>query len=269
MLISDILSSNDRIVQLILDAVAKADSTNQPELANLLETFVDEDGELSNEPHDICSALDDFSYSSKQSWELLQKILKIMIEDGDANAMNNLGAMYYNGKGVEQSYELALKYYHMAAEHGSRQAQENLGYCYYYGRSVPVDYKKAFHYYALGAFDGHLTSLYKIGDMYANGYYVEKNEQEAFRIWDYCMAHMTDEAAPFAAGPIYLRLGKAFLNGTGTEQNLDAALVCSQKAEVFLYNMIRNGDKMYRGSMKAAIETQQKARELLHQELND
>ena len=109
--------------------------------------------------------------------DFITDLFTACIEEGNADAMNDLGAQYYDGaRGFEQSFEKAVYYYNMAAENGSRQAQENLGYCYYYGRTGVVDYEKAFHYFALGAFDGHLISLYKIGDMYAAGYYVKKNE---------------------------------------------------------------------------------------------
>ena len=51
-------------------------------------------------------------------------------EDGNADAMNDLGGRYYDGfKGFEQSFEKAMELYHTAAENGSRQAQENLGCC--------------------------------------------------------------------------------------------------------------------------------------------
>ena len=82
------------------------------------------------------------------------------------------------------------------------------------------DYEKAFHCFALGAFDGHLISLYKIGDMYFSGLYVEKNEKEAFYIYMRCLETMTEEAANRVAGPVYLRLGKMFLNGMGIEKDL-------------------------------------------------
>lgn len=128
---------------------------------------------------------------------------------------------------------------------------------------MPVDYEKAFHCFALGAFDGHLISLYKIGDMYANGYYVEKNEREAFVIYMRCLDTMTDEAAKVAAGPVYLRLGKAFLYGKGTEANAETALICYQKAELFLYDMVKSGDAMYKKSLNAAVDGQARAREKL------
>lgn len=189
------------------------------------------------------------------------------IECGNHYAMNDLGALYYDGRGCEQDFEKSVYYYDMAAKCGDRQAQENLGYCYLYGRDVEVDYKKAFHYFALGAFDGHLTSLYKIGDMYQNGYYVEKNPEEAFFIYNRCIETMTDEAAPFVAGPVFLRLGNAFLYGKGTEKNPMSALICYQKAETFLYDMVANGDAMYKKSLQASIDGQAKAREILTEAL--
>lgn len=185
------------------------------------------------------------------------------IAEGNDDAMNDLGTLYYNGRGCNQDFTKALYYYEMAFRHGNRQAAENLGYCYYYGRSIPADYEKAFHYFALGAFEGNLISLYKIGDLYQNGYYVQKNLSEAFHIYEHCMNSITDESAPLVAGPVFFRLGNAFLEGLGTDVNVTRALICFQKAEMFLYDMVAGGDTMYKKSWCAAIEGQERARELL------
>lgn len=196
--------------------------------------------------------------------DLIAELFEDACEEGNAEAMNDLGAQYYEGaRGFEQSFEKAVDCYKLAAAKGSRQAQENLGYCYYYGRNMPVDYEKAFHYFALGAFDGHIISLYKIGDMYLNGYYVEKNPSEAFYIYNRCLETMTDEAAPACAGPVFLRVGNAFLNGEGTEVNAKNALICFQKAEAYLYDMVAAGQVMYKKSLQDAIDGQAKARAIL------
>jgi len=200
--------------------------------------------------------------------EFITKMFEMEIENGNDAAMNDLGALYYDGhRGFEQSFENAVSYYKLAAEKGNRQAQENLGYCYYYGRDGEPDYEKAFHYFALGAFDGHLISLYKIGDMYLNGLYVQKNEKEAFFIFMRCIETMTDEAEGRVAGPVFLRLGRMFLEGTGVERDLKNALVCFQKAESFLYDMVLLGDVMYRKSLNAAIAGQEEARKKLAERL--
>ena len=99
--------------------------------------------------------------------------------------------------------------------------------------------------------------------MYLNGLYVPKNEEEAFYIFIRCIETMTEEAEGRVAGPVYLRLGKMFLEGIGVSQNLKSALVCYQKAESYLYDMVLSGDVMYRKSLEASIVGQKKARELL------
>jgi len=200
-------------------------------------------------------------------FDFIADLYREAAEAGDPDACNDLGALYYYGHGCEQDFSKAMMYYEMAAQLGSRKAQENLGYCYYYGRDVDVDYEKAFNYFSLGAFTGSLISLYKIGDMYMNGYYVKKNPVEAFRIYDTCIKLMTDESAAEAAGPVYLRLGNCFLNGTGIEANAKNALICFQKAESWLYDMVANGDSLYERSLQAAVEGQSEAREKLAAQL--
>ena len=51
-------------------------------------------------------------------------------EQGNADAPNNLGAMYYNGYGVRQDYAEAVKWYRQAADQGNADAQNNLGAMY-------------------------------------------------------------------------------------------------------------------------------------------
>ena len=250
---------------MIEDILAMLDATEYPEIYNYLSTQIDDDCievdgsyDMANNLLDLPSFVIDF----------IEELFGQEIEAGTEDAMNDLGAQYYDGnRGFEQSFQKAAYYYTLAAENGSRQAQENLGYVYYYGRLGKPDYEKAFHYFALGAFDGHLISLYKIGDMYLNGLYVPKNEREAFHIFMRCLETMTPQAEPRVAGPIYLRLGRMFLNGSGTSQDAKSALVCFQKAESFLYDMVKDGDVMYKKSLASAIEGQGKARAVLTKEL--
>lgn len=67
-------------------------------------------------------------------------------------------------------------------------------------------------------------------------------------------------AAEDVAGPVFLRLGKCFLNGIGTEKDARSALICYQRAEVHLHNMVRKGNRTYKKSLRAAIDGQEKAR---------
>ena len=189
------------------------------------------------------------------------------IRKGNVDAINDLGALYYDGRGCCQDFAKAIHYYTMAADKGSEQAAENLGYCYYYGRSVPPDYEKAFKCFAQGAFCGRIVSLYKIGDMYRNGYYVRKNPEAAYKIYIQCLRLMTPDDEFQTAGQIHLRLGWAYLKGEGTERNLHEALKHLQIAEWYLYRLVENGDVMYMKSLKWAVEGQSRARSELAENL--
>ena len=247
---------------------AMLDEAQYPETcAALVDEFIE-----SNPPYDLASRLMECDRPKEFPAfviEYITALYEIEISEGNAYAMNDLGAHYYVGaRGFEQSFRKAMELYHMAAEHGNRQAQENLGYCYYYGRDTDVDYAKAFHYFALGAFDGHLISLYKIGDMYRNGYYVEKNEREAFLIYKHCIQVLHGKGDDYlVSGPVRLRLGDMYLNGIGTDVNAEAALASYGIAELDLYRMVKDGHTMYKNSLRAAIRGQAQARELLAAEL--
>ncbi len=258
----------------ILRMAEYLDGTVYPEASEYLGRLVRQDGMVEEMPYGIADTLIKCDRPKRFPGVLIgfiKEMYKLEIAEGNDDAMNDLGAAYYDGdRGFPQDFGKAVHYYKMAADHGNRQAQENLGYCYYYGRDMEApDYKKAFHYFLLGALDGHLISLYKIGDMYLNGYYVEKNEKEAYHIYRHCLDMMTEEAERFVAGPVYLRISNMFLHGTGTEENPKNALVCFQKAEFYLYDMVAAGDYKYKKSLRNAIKGQQEAREKLEGKLTE
>ncbi|SEQ85376.1 hypothetical protein SAMN02910369_02548 [Lachnospiraceae bacterium NE2001] len=261
-------------VKAVLESLSPDD---YPETYGYLKAVVEvneevEDDEIVADAFDVATNLTQLDAGIDWTPELIDLITHLYtyeIDNQNADAMNDLGAQYYDGnRGFEQSFEKAIEYYQMASDLGNRQAQENLGYCYYYGRAGEPDYEKAFNYFALGAFDDHIISLYKIGDMYYNGYYVKKNLAEAFTIYCHCLNIMTDVAARMAAGPVYLRLAKCYFYGYGVEKDLMSALSCYQQAEFYLTKMvIEDGDYMYKKSLDGAIKGQQKVREELAKQM--
>ena len=249
------------------------DAEELPETAEYLSGFIFDNEPVPEGPYELATNLtqcDKLQLFPQFLINFITELYEVEIEAGNADAMNDLGAHYYSGEhGFEQNFSKAVKLYRLAAEHGNRNAQENLGYCYYYGRNVPVDYEKAFHFFALGAFAGELVSLYKIGDMYLNGHYVRKDETEAFSIYARCLQAMTEEDEEEVAGPVYLRLANLLLDGRGVKEDVKGALILYQKAEPYLYDMVMNGDVMYKKSLQAAIDGQAKARAKLNEELPD
>ena len=72
---------------------------------------------------------------------------------GDAFAQFNLGAMYYEGQGVERNYQEALDWFRQAADQGDQKAQVNLGVMYAQAQGVPQNYVEAYKWFSVVALD--------------------------------------------------------------------------------------------------------------------
>lgn len=57
-------------------------------------------------------------------------------DQGNANAQNSLGVMYYKGQGVAQGYAECVRWCRKAADQGCADAQINLGSMYSHGEGV-------------------------------------------------------------------------------------------------------------------------------------
>ena len=251
--------------------LAQVNDGEYPEVYEYLDSIWDEDLFPTTPPFEIANRLTNCDKPKKFPAFLIEYITALFeyeIENGNSSAMLRLGGEYYDGgRGFEQSFSKAIHYFKMAAEHGNRWAYESLGYCYYYGRDMEPDYEKAFRCFSIGAHVGHLESMYKIGDMYLRGQYVDKDEEEAFAIYNRCFQMMSDDDRDYIAGPLHLRLGNMYLDGIGTNQDAENALFHYSVAEVMLYRMVRDGNFMYKKSLRLAIEGQTKARALLSQNI--
>ena len=78
-----------------------------------------------------------------------------LAEQGDAEAQNLLGIMYFNGEGVEQDNVEAVRWYRLAAEQGLANAQYNLGLMHDNGLGVAEDYVEANRWFRLAAKQGN------------------------------------------------------------------------------------------------------------------
>lgn len=263
--------TDEKIIGFLKNISDEISEEEYPEIYDILDAKVDfDDGVLyCSEEYltDLLHEADGAKRLPKSVADFLIKSYSERMENGDADAACDIGALYYTGRCGEQSFKKALEYYTISANGGCRQAQENLGYCYYYGRDTEVDYEKAFHFFALGAFDGHLRSLYKIGDMYRNGYYVKKNEKEAYQIYKRCEETMTDSAVGFVGADVMMRLGDCYFGGIGTDVDYKSALKYYQEAERMFYERLEEGDYLIRGCYNHVIsrqaETRDKLKELL------
>ena len=76
-------------------------------------------------------------------------------DQGDSDAQNNLGNMYYNGEGVPKDAVQAGSWYRKAAGQGHPLAQYKLGLMYSTGTGVPKDVEQAVSWFSKAADQGH------------------------------------------------------------------------------------------------------------------
>ena len=98
---------------------------------------------------------------------------------GYTYAMYDLGAMYFNGKGIPQDYKQAHYWFLKAADKGEPWAMCALGLMYINGNGVPQDYKQAYYWYLKAADKGNAVAMYDLGVMLQNGKGTKENLDKA------------------------------------------------------------------------------------------
>jgi len=198
---------------------------------------------------------------------VIRRCLEAGAELDNPICLRELGISYYSGVYDDQDYKKAAEYYERASKLGDAQATVNLGYCYYYARHIDEpDYAKAYECFSRAvALDEHEEAYLKLGDMYRSGYFVEKSDELAFRM--YAKAYQQGE--PPMTAPAALRLGEYLLNGVeGAAGRVEIdpieALSMFCQAEVGFYQLIdRGGLNYYESSLEAAIDGEQRARDII------
>lgn len=107
--------------------------------------------------------------------------LRKLAERGDASAQNELGLLYYEGRGVPQDHRKAKEWFDKAVEHGHPGAQVNLGTLYLRGEGAPQSSQMALFWFTRAAGQEDALALAKLGLMYAQGRGV---------LQDFIQAHM-------------------------------------------------------------------------------
>jgi hypothetical protein len=103
--------------------------------------------------------------------------------------MNNIGYKYKNEK---KQYDKALGWYILAARKNDSTAQNNIGVLYYEGKGVPQNYLCALKWYLKSAQQNDLVNTASgIGKLFENGYGVTLDKYKALE-WFYRDKDKTD-----------------------------------------------------------------------------
>jgi TPR repeat protein len=128
------------------------------------------------------------AYKRKDYATALQ-LLRPLAEQGNPDAMFQLGTMYDEGKGVPQDYVEAHKWYRKAAEKGDMGATEILGAMFESGLGVPHNYAEAQKLYRKAAQQGYAPAMESLGTMYDEGKGVPQDYVEAHKWYNLAAAN--------------------------------------------------------------------------------
>jgi tetratricopeptide (TPR) repeat protein len=135
---------------------------------------------------------------------------------GYPEAMNNLGIMFTNGRGVARDDTQALRLFRKASDDGSADAITNLGFMYHYGRGVAPNPEEAVRLFRKAADAGSAEGMYWLGLMYETGAGVAKDEAEAFKWYR--------KAADMGVATAMNKLGVMYANGSGVGKDMTEAI---------------------------------------------
>jgi hypothetical protein len=153
---------------------------------------------------------------------------RMAAEAGNKDAMNNLGFMFADGRGVAKDDVEAVRWYRRAAEAGNAFAMGNLGFMYQEGRGIARDDVEAVRWYRKAVEAGNAFAMGNLGFMYAEGRGIAKDDVEAVRWYR--------KAVEAGDGLAMHNLGFMYLNGRGVSKD-------SRNAAVWVFKALQVGNK--------------------------
>jgi len=94
----------------------------------------------------------------RQEYGTALQLMRPLADQGNADAQNGMGALYYHGYGVPADFKEALKWYRLAAAQGNLDAQVNLGSMYYEGEGVAEDLPHSHMWLSIVADQGNVEA---------------------------------------------------------------------------------------------------------------
>lgn len=174
----------------------------------------------------ICNS---YALSREKSGDLKKAIsyYKKAAEGDNAEALYNLGTLYYNGEGVDEDSAKAFGYFRRSAELNYARAFFMLGDYYFEGAEpVAQDYAMAVKWLRL-AFENDAKNAWKAAGELAvclqNGLGTAQDDKEAFRMLSYIDDKLEDFWSPLDSR-IYTALGVAYSFGRGVERDVEQGL---------------------------------------------
>ncbi|MDR1921402.1 MAG: sel1 repeat family protein [Candidatus Adiutrix sp.] len=174
--------------------------------------------------------------------EAFQILLKAA-EEGQPQAMLNIGAFYENGLGVVRNYSKALQWYARAGEAGLAEGLYNVGVCYEVGMGAAADMPTSVKYFEKAAEKKMPQALYKLASLYLAGNGVIADNAAAVKY----LTEAAETGHPVAAND----LGVIYLNGLAGQKKDDkkALEFMDRAAELGNAEAMKNIAVMYKDGL--------------------
>jgi localization factor PodJL len=132
---------------------------------------------------------------------------------GDPLALFEIGARYFDGRGVPADFKQAATWYQLAADRGFAPAEFRLASMYEKGGGVDRDLTKAREYYERAANQGNTSSMHNLAVLFASG---------ASGMRDYASAvNWFIKAANLGVSDSQFNLAILYARGNGVAQDLE------------------------------------------------
>ena len=119
------------------------------------------------------------------------KLLRPLVDQGNADAQDILAIMYFVGQGVPQNRAEAIRLYRLAAEQGNAHAQDALGFVYLDGVGVQRDAGEAAKWFGKAAEQDNIDAQFNLGEMYELGNGLPKDYVRAYMWFTLVASHGT------------------------------------------------------------------------------
>ena len=105
------------------------------------------------------------TYEQEENYQQAFINYSVAAELGHADAQNNLGLLYLNGRGTGEDVVQALEWFRKSAGQDNAYGWWNVGRCYANGWGVEIDQAEAFRAYLHAAELGHSGAQNQVGHM--------------------------------------------------------------------------------------------------------
>jgi len=138
---------------------------------------------------------------TEREYERRVEKVRFCADLGSSGAMNEMGILFHNGRGVEQDFTEAMSWYRQAAELGCTDAMVNIGILYDNGQGVVKDHEEATSWYKKAAELGDTWALKNV-NFYFNGQRTKPNFKDII-LWYKKAADVGDIDAMINTGILF------------------------------------------------------------------